>query len=254
MEPKLILMDLDDTLLRTDRSISNKTLKILQQCRDLGLFLGFATARSETNSQAYIDAIKPDVIISSAGAMIRYQHEIIYSSMFSSSETEEMIRTAMSHLSSDYEITVDTKDTHYWNYKVKPEGWGEIVHTDFKDFREEALKICIRIDDPGVASELSRKFPDAECIHFSRTPWYLFMKKNHSKALGVQKLIGHADFGVQNIIAFGDDYSDLEMLQLCGKGIAMGNAVEALKEIADEITDTNDNDGIAKWIQARILK
>lgn len=253
MDTKLILMDLDDTLLRTDKSISDMTMKMLQKCRELGILLGFATARSETNSRTYIDALRPEVIISSAGAMIRYHHDLVYTSLFSKEDTEEIIQAAMTHLT-DCEITVDTKDTHYWNYKVRPENWGEIVHTDFRDFGEEALKICIRMEDERVAAALSQKFPDFECIHFSRTPWYMFMKKNHSKALGVQKLLARADFDERNIIAFGDDYSDLEMLKLCGKGIAMGNAVEALKEIADEIADTNDNDGVAKWIKENLLR
>ena len=54
----------------------------------------------------------------------------------------------------------------------------------------------------------------------------------------------------QEIIAFGDDYSDVEMLKLCGRGIAMGNSIESVKDIADQVIGTNDEDGIATYINS----
>ena len=52
------------------------------------------------------------------------------------------------------------------------------------------------------------------------------------------------------MIAFGDDFSDMGMLKLCGKGIAMGNAIPQVKEIADDITLTNDEDGVAVYLES----
>ena len=49
-------------------------------------------------------------------------------------------------------------------------------------------------------------------------------------------------------MAFGDDYVDIGMLKLCGLGIAMGNAIKEVKEIADVVIGTNDNDGIADFL------
>lgn len=54
-------------------------------------------------------------------------------------------------------------------------------------------------------------------------------------------------------IAFGDDYADIGMLELCGKGIAMGNAINEVKERADSIIGSNDEDGIAEYLAAMIL-
>ena len=56
--------------------------------------------------------------------------------------------------------------------------------------------------------------------------------------------------GVEDIIAFGDDYADIGMLKMAGIGVAMGNAIEAVKEIADVVIGTNDEDGIAEWLSA----
>ena len=56
------------------------------------------------------------------------------------------------------------------------------------------------------------------------------------------------------IVAFGDDMNDKEMLVSMGSGVAMGNAIEEVKVIADYICDTNDNDGVAKWLDENITK
>lgn len=54
------------------------------------------------------------------------------------------------------------------------------------------------------------------------------------------------------IAAFGDDYNDLDMISCCGVGIAMGNAVDKVKAAANYICGTNDNDGVAKWINSSL--
>lgn len=56
-----------------------------------------------------------------------------------------------------------------------------------------------------------------------------------------------------DVIAFGDDLVDIGMLKVCGKGIAMGNSVNEVKSIADVIIDSNDNDGIAKYLTETLL-
>ncbi len=75
------------------------------------------------------------------------------------------------------------------------------------------------------------------------------MNKNVSKETGIRKLCNH--FGVKSseIMVFGDDYNDIEMFNMSGYPVAMQNAVHELKEIAKEVTDTNDNDGVAKVLE-----
>jgi hydroxymethylpyrimidine pyrophosphatase-like HAD family hydrolase len=58
---------------------------------------------------------------------------------------------------------------------------------------------------------------------------------------------------MNDVAAFGDDFSDVEMLNECGIGIAVANAIVEAKTTADYICDTNDNDGVAKWIEEKIL-
>ena len=56
------------------------------------------------------------------------------------------------------------------------------------------------------------------------------------------------------MVAFGDDFNDIGMLQFCGKGIAMKNAIPEVKAIADEICLSNEEDGVAKWITENLKK
>ena len=56
------------------------------------------------------------------------------------------------------------------------------------------------------------------------------------------------------IAAFGDDFNDIGMLRLCGTGIAMENAIEEVKGVADEVCASNEKDGVAEWIEKNLLQ
>lgn len=79
------------------------------------------------------------------------------------------------------------------------------------------------------------------------------MTGNVNKGTSVDDLISYYKTDRSQIMALGDDYNDFEMIQKAGLGIAMGNAVDTIKAIADDITDTNENDGVAKAIQKWIF-
>ena len=67
------------------------------------------------------------------------------------------------------------------------------------------------------------------------------------------KITEVSGFGTESIIAFGDDFADIGMLELCGLGVAMGNAIEEIKEKADIIIGSNDEDGIAVFLENEMI-
>lgn len=93
MNCKLLLFDLDGTLLRSDKTISEETLEALQRCRSKGILIGVSTSRSEQNCLPFVERLKPDVMISSGGALVRLCDTYIYKAEFSVAETREMIDT-----------------------------------------------------------------------------------------------------------------------------------------------------------------
>ena len=254
---KLLLFDLDGTLLRSDKTISGRTLSVLKKCREKGILIGVSTSRSEQNSLAYLNELMPDILISSGGALVKRGSEYIYKAQFSIEETRNMINTARKVCGKDCEISVDTIDAHYWNYKVNPkkidEKWGDSVYTDFSDFSECSLKMCVEIFEKDKAQDLADRLPECDCIRFSDGYWYKFTKKNATKENAIRKIMEVCKFSTDSIIAFGDDYVDIGMLKLCGTGVAMGNAINSVKENADIVIGSNDEDGIADFIDKEIL-
>jgi len=250
---KLLLFDLDGTLLRSDKTISKKTLKAIQDCRKKGILIGVSTSRGEPNALPFIEELQPDVLITSGGALIKYNNEYIYKAEFSVEETRRMIETAREVCGTDCEITIDTIDSHYWNYKVDPkkqdQSWGDSIYTDFKNFEESSLKMCVEIFDEEQAGQLKDLLKECDCIRFSDGWWYKFTKMAVTKERAIMEVCAACGIETKEIIAFGDDYADIGMLELCGKGIAMGNAVEEVKEKADLVIGSNDEDGIAEYLE-----
>ena len=80
------------------------------------------------------------------------------------------------------------------------------------------------------------------------------MNAESSKWVAINSIIEKFGISKENVIAFGDDINDLEMIKNAGTGVAMGNAEEQLKSIANYITDTNVNDGVAMFLKKYILK
>lgn len=254
---KMLLFDLDGTLLKSDKTISRRTLFCLIQCRKNGVMIGVSTSRSEQNCSAYLSELLPDALISSGGASVKYKSNYIYRAEFSAEETRDMISKARTVCGKECEITIDTVDAHYWNYKTNPKtedkDWGDSIYSDFSSFTERALKMCVEILEPDKADKLAEILSDCDCVRFSDGYWYKFTKKNVTKENAITKLAEACGFGAENIVAFGDDYADIGMLKLCGTGVAMGNAIEEVKKYADIVIGSNDDDSIADFIEREII-
>lgn len=252
---RLLLFDLDGTLLRSDKTISQRTLRALQKCRDKGMLIGVSTSRSEQNALSFVEKLQPDVLIVSGGALVKYHNEYIYRAEFSGEETRRMIAAAREICGNKCEITIDTIDAHYWNYKVDPkkqdQSWGDSIYTNFADFNESSLKMCVEIFDERQAALLREKLRECDSIRFSDGYWYKFTKKTATKENAILKIAAVCGVSTEEMIAFGDDYADIGMLELCGKGIAMGNAIDEVKAKADLVIGGNDEEGIAEYLENR---
>lgn len=249
---KLLLFDLDGTLLRTDKSVSANTLAALSKCREHGCVVGVSTSRSEQNCLSVLRQFTPDILITSGGALVKKGNEHLYKAVFTPQRTNAIIAEARRICGPDCEITVDTLEKHFWNYKIDPkaldQSWGDSVWTDYSDFHEEALKICVEIMADQQAETLREALSDCDCIRFSDGRWYKFTRKGVTKENAIHIACDACQIGLSDVIAFGDDYADIEMLKMAGIGIAMGNAIPEVKEIADLVIGANDDDGIAAYL------
>lgn len=250
---RVLLFDLDGTLLRSDKTISPNTLAAIDKVRQQGVLIGISTARSVLTARCFLEEIRPDLTITGSGALVLWQGEQIYRVEFTVEETRTLIAKARELAGEDCEMTVDTIDRYFENYHtwVHDPSMGETIHTDYKNFHERAQKFCAFLNDETHAAPLAASVPDCHYVRFSGTNWYMFTRTGVSKAKAIEAFSRRSGIPTSAMCAFGDDFSDIEMLQLCGRGIAMGNAIPPVKAIADEVIDTNDADGIAKYLTAR---
>lgn len=257
MPYKVILTDLDETLFTPDKKITAYTKEILKECQQQGILVGFATSRGINDIQGAVREIEPDVIISSGGAYVECCGEVIYESGFSAEEIRNMIAKTRALCGEEIEITVDTKHTLYWNSQESIRnaynGTGSVTYTDYADYDETAFKISVMTYDETVAKQIASCVEGCTTMKFSDIPWYTFSKSKAMKESGVEKLAEHLGLAYEEMIAFGDDYSDIGMLKLCGTGVAMENAIAPVKEIADKITLSNQEDGVAKYLKEHVL-
>lgn len=257
MEYQWMLFDLDGTLLRTDKTISARTLEALEQSRQQGWKIGVITSRAQQNCEGFLSALRPDALISSAGALIRLEESYIYKGEFSGEETWQVIQKAR-EIAGDLEITVDTLEEHFWNYHTDPltwdATWGSTTYDDFIFWDQPSLKICLELFDEDQARRVAESFPDADMIKFSESSWYKLTKKEATKESAIDRLCTAAGISREQIIAFGDDLPDINMLKSCGCGVAMGNAIPEVRAAADLVIGTNDEDGIAVFIEELLDK
>lgn len=251
---RLLLFDLDGTLLRSDKTLSPRTLAALRACQMKGISIGVCTSRSEQNCLDFLPHLSPDAVISSGGAVVRSGEELISTAAFTPDETNRMIAVARAICGPDVELTVDTLERHYWNYKVDPlqwdKTWGVSVWTDYEGFSEECLKLCVQIFDEANVEALRRALPDCDMVQFSGSDWYKLTRAGVTKENAIRLLCAHRGVDTSELAAFGDDLADIGMLRLAGLGVAMGNALPEVKDAADRVIGTNDEDGIAVFLES----
>ena len=252
---RMILTDLDHTLLRQDGTVSERTLRTLTDCRTKGIRFAIATARYWIGAEKYIDQLQPDYEITTDGTLVHSGEKCIYSSSFSVPDTNRIVQELLQAFPGA-EITVACGKTVYWNSRhiAESEKLHKAVYCDYSAPLElRANKIVAELPEETAAREISER-TNSRLQCYRGEKWYAFLPADTGKTVAVRAVAGAEWIPLKDIVAFGDDRNDLEMLEMCGKGIAVDNAVPEVLEAADEITLTNEEDGVAAWLEEHILK
>ena len=245
----IILSDLDGTLFHNDKSISDFTKETIRRAQEKGILFGICTSRAKVNAIKFLEGIEPDILITNGGGIVYYQDKKIYNCEFSVEEVRKLIAAAFEVFGKDVILSADNEHALYSNSK---EELGDKFWTfnDFLDFNEPCMKMCIESLDKEKVEKVASVIglENVDYLPFSDIPWYKLSKKAATKEKAIEELCRHLNITSSKIAAFGDDFNDIGMLKLCGKGIAMENAIEEVKQAADEVCASNENDGVAKWI------
>ena len=250
MNTKMILTDLDHTLLRSDGSVSEYTKRILKKCQDCGILVVIATARYWIGAERYIEEIRPDYEITTDGTLIHQRGKQIYSCTIDLKDANQIIQDLLGQ-NPKTEITVAAGRQVLWNslHISESERLHKAVYNDYsKPLCCQINKIAAELPDRETAIGIARK-NHCRLQGYRGENMYAFMAENSGKTQAIRELAKLLDISLNDIVSFGDDINDMEMLKICGTGVAVSNAVKDVKEAADQVTLSNDEDGVADWIE-----
>lgn len=253
MSIKMIVSDLEGTLLRSDKTISENTINILNQCKALGHRMIFSTARPPRDAYKYLpEAFKDEIVSCYNGALVLNGYEVLYHKGISKASVLRIIALAQTYQLGDIYVEIEdvlytnTTPTHHFDWNC------QIVDFNKLDF-EDALKITIHYDDFVDASFLLKLPSECHAIFTDQNNLCQIMHKDVSKFNSIKRASKFLNLEDKEIIAFGDDYNDLEILRNSDVGVAMKNATDAVKSVANFITLSNDDEGVASFLKGYIL-
>ncbi|PGZ09414.1 HAD family hydrolase [Bacillus cereus] len=248
---KVIISDLDGTLLRSDKTISEKSINILRECKNKGDELIFATARPPRSINQYIPSVlKNEIVICYNGALVLKGNDVLYEMEISKKIILEIIEIGKKY--NLHQICLEINDKLYSNFDVT-DYFGnvpcEVMDVSELNF-EKASKVIV-CTKGSINKEFTKELPiECSAVITDNGTLCQIMHAEVSKWNSIQQVLQHLNRDAAEVIAFGDDYNDMEMIEKCGIGVAMSNAVEELKSVAKFIAKSNDEDGVATFLES----
>lgn len=263
MAYKLIALDLDDTLLDSEKHISKRNREALASARAKGARIILASGRAYPGVSGFNEILgnKDYTIVCGGGQVADPDGKVIYSAYLSPITTKQVMRWAVTH---GVYFQVYTDDGYFF-----------LQRNDYSDYYE---KLCgySGIEDPGLMntemilaakillidteekleeyrSELSAMFPEL-VIKKSQSDFLEIMDPAATKGKALEYLAKKLGIEKEQVIAVGDSEIDESMIRWAGMGIAMENAVDACKEASNDITGSCNADGVALAVEKYILR
>ncbi len=242
---KAVVLDLDGTLLHSDGSISEYTLKVLQECKNRGMLVVVATARFWFKAEKYINIISPDYAILADGTQIYHEGQMVHGYAMDKLQANGLISELRSK--PDFEFVASVGKKLLCSGTGIEEKWRS--SWDFGNTLDEPVyKMAAILKGQDEAKALAEKY-DCRLYSYRDEDLYGFAHKNSGKYQAVMALGEMLHISPEEMIAFGDDENDYEILKNVGRGVAVDNAIPMIREIADDITESNNDDGVAKYLE-----
>ena len=253
MERKLIALDIDGTLLNSQRKPLDSTVKALEALRQAGHLVIIATGRSRLLAGEVIHQLGCTNYIVCNGSAAFLDHEQVYKHTLDRDAVTRMIDFAGERKVDIALFGLDSfgcvTDYDYPKVKNAMESFGQkapIYEADYFS-QHEVYQGCAFYDE-SLDAEFAAAFPEFRLVRWHKNSVDIIPNPG-SKAQTILALAKKVGIKPENIITFGDGNNDIEMLNLAGTGVAMGNAASHVKEAANLVTDTNDRDGIYKALR-----
>jgi Cof subfamily protein (haloacid dehalogenase superfamily) len=270
---RMVLFDLDGTLLKESREISAKNLQTLKRLMKSGVLVGLATGRSYKSVQPYVQQLVPNgpfILFNGARVYDPAKHQFIYEQNLSF----EQAYTAMK-LVRDFESERiaggDVSDIHVNFYvgndiliskktprSIESEIKDGVPHTvvgdlaAWMDSNPQCPTKIMLISEPSTLNifeteYMRRVFEPTSLIH-SEWNYLEIMQRGINKGQTLKRIEQSYGISCEQIISFGDNLNDLDLIRICGMGVAMGNAHEDLKKIAKRTIGHHETDAIHEFL------
>lgn len=264
MQIKLICSDIDGTLLNKDRELSVKTIAQIKQLAPTPFILiSSRMPKAMLHLQKELD-IEHLPLIAYNGGLILANNKIISTTEILTSTTKSIATFCSKlslHLSLYHKDEWFVPELDYWakreanNTKVTPV--IQTIQTTLKNWEKEhkgAHKIMVMGDVEEIDSLVNYidEYLNNDIIGYRSKDTYLeIAHKSISKKTAIEALLSHQypELTIKNVLAFGDNYNDLEMMESVGVGAAVANSKPEVLAIADVVTDSNKDDGVANYLE-----
>ncbi|MFC4557562.1 Cof-type HAD-IIB family hydrolase [Virgibacillus kekensis] len=240
---KLVALDMDGTLLNSREEVSEYTEEIIAKVLEEDVHVVLSTGRWLDACYPYAEQLRlrSYLVTSNGGEIWTINKELRDQHLLEPERVQMMWELGEEMGVNSWMVATDNV-------------WRRSRPDDF--FAHKWLKYgCDSLDTDKldkIVEELSY-YPELELTNSLPTNVEV-NPKGVNKASALKKVCDELNITMNNVLAMGDSLNDIKMIEQAGMGIAMGNAQEAIKKAADYVTDTNDNNGVAKALEKFVLQ
>jgi Cof subfamily protein (haloacid dehalogenase superfamily) len=269
MEQKVLVLDIDGTLTNSTKEITSSTKEALQDIMEKGHKVILASGRPTPGMRRYEEELELEkyggYLLSYNGARVVEcrSGEIVYQRTLPQMMIPGLYGFAKRHgcgLITYLGSTVISafRPDEYIELEARINGLPVKQVENFVDFVDFEVNKCLMTKESGEAAvlekELQKKYGELLSIYRSEPFFIEIMPRNVNKASSLEKMLEAIGQKRENTICCGDGFNDISMIKFAGVGVAMANAQQEVKEAADYITASNDEDGLIQVIDKFIRK
>ncbi|MCE3203038.1 Cof-type HAD-IIB family hydrolase [Paenibacillus sonchi] len=240
---RLLALDMDGTLLNDEQQITPKTVEWIKKAMDAGVHVCLSTGRTSRGAMPYAEqlGLETPMIMVNGSEVWRTPSELYRRSLMDVTLVKTMHEMAEQYGTWFWACSVDeVYNRDNWDGDIEGREWLKFGYsTEDDDIRH---KLLMRLQDLG-GLEITNSSP----TNLEINPLGI------NKASGIREVCKLLGLEMSQVVAVGDSLNDLAAIQQSGFGVAMGNAQEVVKQEADAVVATNNDDGIAEVIQKYIL-
>ena len=257
---KMIVVDLDGTLLNINGGCSKKSREYLLKLKRMGYVIVIATGRILRDAISVTDgAIFANYIVSSGGGLIydMDNSRIVYDNSIDIKEVSRVLDSYNSEI--DY-ITVC--DMYFYNRYGDNNSKMDLFYDKKIEDRDKFIlnsdgvyHIIVRFRDSNLVNRYYDIYDNDKIDvlvmqdSFATKKWIEIFSEGVSKYSAIKKILELEDIKNEDVISFGDGRNDIDMINNCGIGVAMGNALEVVKDVSDYVTRSHNEDGVVYFLR-----